>query len=292
LVVHHGTSHTVARVVRQGNYAQLRLAEPVVAARGDRVVLRTHTTVGGGVVLDPQPPRALDPARLELLERGDPSSIVTAIVNAPVTGPELQARGLLAPARLAEGLAAMRAAGDWYFAPQWLDELRARVRARLHEQAEREPLDPGLQLGQLLANRPWANAIAPLLELERRGGKAYLPGAAPSLAGRDEDAARLDAQLAEEGIVKVDDRELAAFLEQAGRLHRVGDGFAVSPALYDRGVDVILGLTPITLAAFRDALGVSRRTAQLLLERYDADGLTRRVGDERVLRRKAVDSRG
>jgi selenocysteine-specific elongation factor len=143
-----------------------------------------------------------------------------------------------------------------------------------------------------LANRPWANAIAPLLELERRGGKAYLPGAAPSLAGRDEDAARLDAQLAEEGIVKVDDRELAAFLEQAGRLHRVGDGFAVSPALYDRGVDVILGLTPITLAAFRDALGVSRRTAQLLLERYDADGLTRRVGDERVLRRKAVDSRG
>jgi selenocysteine-specific elongation factor len=45
------------------------------------------------------------------------------------------------------------------------------------------------------------------------------------------------------------------------------------------------GLSPITLAGFRDALGVSRRTAQLLLERFDADGLTRRVGDERVLRR-------
>ena len=38
---------------------------------------------------------------------------------------------------------------------------------------------------------------------------------------------------------------------------------------------------------FRDALDVSRRVAQLLLERYDADGLTRRVGDERVLRRAA-----
>jgi selenocysteine-specific elongation factor len=44
-------------------------------------------------------------------------------------------------------------------------------------------------------------------------------------------------------------------------------------------------LEPITLAGFRDALEISRRTAQLLLERFDADGLTRRVGDERVLRR-------
>jgi selenocysteine-specific elongation factor len=44
----------------------------------------------------------------------------------------------------------------------------------------------------------------------------------------------------------------------------------------------------ITLARFRDLVGVGRRDAQLLLERFDADGLTRRVGDERVLRRKAV----
>jgi hypothetical protein len=44
----------------------------------------------------------------------------------------------------------------------------------------------------------------------------------------------------------------------------------------------------ITLARFRDLVGVGRRDAQLLLERFDADGLTRRVGDERVLRRKAA----
>ncbi len=42
----------------------------------------------------------------------------------------------------------------------------------------------------------------------------------------------------------------------------------------------------ITLAQFRDALGVGRKTAQLYLERFDADGVTRRVGDARVLRRK------
>ena len=37
----------------------------------------------------------------------------------------------------------------------------------------------------------------------------------------------------------------------------------------------------------RDLIGGGRKTAQLLLERFDADGLTRRVGDARVLRRTA-----
>jgi len=291
LIVHHGTSHSVARVVRGGErYAQLRLADPVVAARGDRMVLRTKTTIGGAVVLDPAPPRSVDTARLEVLERGEPEEIVRAIVHAPMTGAALQARALLPPGQLARGLAAVRTAGDWYFAAQWLDELRTRIRARLLERGEREPLDPGLPLAQVLMNRPWAAAIAPLLELERRGGKVYLPGTAPTLAGREEEAARLDAQLADDGFVKVEDKAVAAFLEQAGRLKRLGDGFAVSPQLYERGIEVIRSLKPITLASFRDQLEISRRHAQLLLERYDADGLTRRVGDERVLRRAARES--
>ena len=57
------------------------------------------------------------------------------------------------------------------------------------------------------------------------------------------------------------------------------------PQLYDRGRVALTELDPITLAGFRDALGVGRRTAQLLLERYDADGLTLRRGDVRTLRR-------
>ena len=52
-------------------------------------------------------------------------------------------------------------------------------------------------------------------------------------------------------------------------------------------VDECTAAGRITLARFRDLLGIGRRTAQLLLERFDADGLTRRVGDERVLRRAA-----
>jgi selenocysteine-specific elongation factor len=284
VTVHIGTSDVAARVVREGRYAQLRLREPVVAARGDRVVLRTDTTVGGGVVLDPSPPRRFDSARLELLEQGDPESIVRAIVHAPVTGAELQARALLAPAELARGLAAVESAGDWFFAAEWLAEQRAAVRARLAERASSSPLDPGIPLAELLPPEPWAPAVLQLLHVERRHGKAYAPGAAPALGDHAAAAAELEARLASEDLVRVDDRNLAGFLEDRGSLKRVGDGFAVSATLYERGREALPTLQPITLAGFRDALGISRRTAQLLLERYDADGLTLRVGDERRLR--------
>jgi selenocysteine-specific elongation factor len=285
VTVHVGTKAVAARVARSGAYAQLRLAEPVVAARGDHVVLRTQTTVGGGTVLDPDPPRKLEPERLAVLERGDPDEIVRALVHAPVTGRDLQARGVLAPAELARGLTAVRAAGEYVFSDSWLTELRSTVRARLAARAESDPLDPGVPLAELLAAEPWAPQVLNLLEVERRGAKAYLPGAAAALGERAEAASELEALLAREEIAKVDDKQLAAFLEEAGRLRRVGDGFAVSTALYDRGRALLPELDGITLAGFRDALGVGRRTAQLLLERYDADGLTLRRGDVRTLRR-------
>jgi selenocysteine-specific elongation factor len=287
VTVHVGTSDVPARVVRAGRFAQLRLREPVVAARGDRVVLRTDTTVGGGVVLDPAPPRGLDPERLGLLENGDAETIVRALVREPVTGASLQAHGLLAPAELARGLAALEQAGDWYFTAEWLEELRASVRDRLTRRAEESPLDPGIPLAELLPPQPWAPSVAQLLHVERRDAKAYLPGTAPQLGEKAAAAAELEARLAEDDAVRLDDRQLAEYLEAEGRLKRVGDGLAVSTELYDRGREALLGLSPITLARFRDALGISRKTAQLLLERYDADGLTRRVGDERVLRRSA-----
>ena len=285
VTVHIGTQAVPARVARAGRYAQLRLARQAVAARGDHVVLRTDATVGGGVVLDPAPPRRLEPERLAVLERGDPVEIVGALVGAPITARELQARGVLDPNELARGLAAVRSAGDYSFSESWLAELEARVRERMAERARTSPLDPGLPLAELLPNEPWAPAVLNLLELDRRGAKAYLPGAAAALGERGDAAAELEAQLAQGEIVKVDDKALAAFLEEAGRLRRVGDGFAVSTELYERGRELLVSLDPITLPGFRDVLGVGRRTAQVLLERYDSDGITRRIGDTRVLRR-------
>jgi selenocysteine-specific elongation factor len=285
VTVHIGTQAVPARVARAGRYAQLRLARQVVAARGDHVVLRTDATVGGGIVLDPAPPRRLEPERLGVLERGDPLEIIEALVGAPVTAGELQARGVLSPNELARGLTFVGSAGDHYFSESWFNELEARVHERMSERARNSPLDPGLPLPELLPNEPWAPAVLNLLDLDRRGAKAYLPGAAAALGERGEAATELETQLAQEEIVKVDDKALAAFLEEAGRLRRVGNGFAVSTELYERGRELLASLDPITLPGFRDVLGVGRRTAQVLLERYDSDGITRRIGDTRVLRR-------
>jgi selenocysteine-specific elongation factor len=292
LHVHHGTAEHVAQVRRVGErWAQLRLASPTVAARGDRVVLRAETTLGGATVLDPSPPRRLDEDRLGLLESDDPRALVAALVHAPVTGGALQARGLLPAPELAKGLAALRQAGDWYLSEEWLAALRAETHDRLAERARSAPLDPGLPVAELLPPTPWAPAVLGLLEVERRGAKAYLPGTAATLGDREAAAAALEEQLATGVPAKVDDPELARFLEERGRLRRLGPGHAISEDAYRRAVETLVteceAAGRITLARFRDLLGVGRREAQLLLERFDADGLTRRVGDERVLRRAA-----
>ncbi len=294
LSVHHATSRIPGRVVRVGaGHAQLRLAAPVVAARGDRVVLRGETTVGGGVVLDPAPPRRRDGDRDRLLGEGDPRSMVRALVHEPIRVDALAARALLGGAELDEGLEAVRVVDGWAFADEWLEETATSVEERLRARAEESPLEPGLALAELLPAEPWAPIVLPLLPVERRGATAYLPGTSASLGGRAEAAASLERQLAASGLAatKLQDAELARFLESEGKLVRLGDGYVVSAGAYEVARDLVLtecrAAGAITLARFRDLAGVGRRDAQLLLERMDVDGVTRRVGDRRVLRRAA-----
>jgi selenocysteine-specific elongation factor len=297
LHVHHGTAEHFARVVHiDEGHAQLRLATPAVAARGDRVVLRQQTTLGGALVLDPSPPRRPSADRLALLERGDAASIVLAVLSSaaePMRREELGRRALLSEEELDEGLTAAVRAGEWYLTPELLEELRYGIVRRLDERAAGSSLDPGIPVSELLPPRPWAPALLPLLPIERRGAKAYAPGATARLGDRAEAAERLEDELeaARFTPVKVEDAELARYLEDAGRLVRLGEGLAVGSAAYEEARRLLLeecsAAGSIALARFRDLLGTGRKPAQLLLERFDADGLTRRVGDERVLRRRA-----
>ena len=239
VTVHHGTAAIPARVARIDGFAQLRLHQPVVAARGDRIVLRAETTVAGGIVLDPAPPRHGDLGRFERLEHGD-----------------------------------VREEGG-------LDRLRAELEARLDAA---DQLDPGVQA------EPRFEEPAKLLGLERRGGKLYRPGTAPSLGERAGEAEALLAAL--DGLEPVAaDPALARYLESEGRLVRLAGGLVVDREAYERACALLVEEAgqagSITLARFRDLAGISRRPAQLLLERMDADGITRRVGDARVLRRAA-----
>ena len=298
LVAHHGTAAIAARVVRVGDrFAQLRLAQPVVAARGDRVVLRGETTVAGALVLDPAPPRGREPERLRVLASGDARRIAATMLREPTRRRDLEARGLLSPAELDQALAPLERAGDWYLPPGWLDELRASAHTRAAERARETPLEPGISVTDAVGHRPWAAAVVPLLGLEQRGAALHLPGATPAAAAAEPEARALEEALAaaEPSPVRTPDRRLAALLEAEGRLVRVGDGLAVSRAAYERARTLVLEecerAGSIGLARFRDLLGTGRRDAQLLLERLDADGVTRRRGDVRVLRRSAITER-
>ncbi len=74
-------------------WAQLRLATPVVALRGDRFILRRPSpsdTVAGGVIVEPHPRRhrRFQPglvAQLETLAKGSPSDLLLAALGKPLT---------------------------------------------------------------------------------------------------------------------------------------------------------------------------------------------------------------
>jgi selenocysteine-specific elongation factor len=114
--VHHGTREAPARLASLGDGLwQLRLERPVLARRGDRVVVRSVAppdTLGGGIVLEPRAhrhgPRPDFVARLERLRRGEPEPEpvpAEAAADAPAAentaaGPELSAAALALEERL------------------------------------------------------------------------------------------------------------------------------------------------------------------------------------------------
>jgi selenocysteine-specific elongation factor len=93
--VHHGTRDAPGRLAQLGGELwQLRLERPLIAAAGDRVVVRSIAppdTLGGGRVLDPRArkhgsgPKAL--ARLERLRRGESDPPAPSPAHPPAGAP-------------------------------------------------------------------------------------------------------------------------------------------------------------------------------------------------------------
>jgi selenocysteine-specific elongation factor len=96
--VHHGTRDSPARAVHlQGDCWQLRLERPLLAADGDRVVLRRISppdTLGGGAILTAAPGRRRRPA----VGSGRPDAV--AVEPAPSVAPVLDEAALALEARL------------------------------------------------------------------------------------------------------------------------------------------------------------------------------------------------
>jgi selenocysteine-specific elongation factor len=137
--VHHGTREAPARLASLGGrFWQLRLEQPLIPARGDRLVIRRISppdTLGGGTVLDPHarkhgPSRDLL-ARLTRLARGEPE---------PAPGPAAERRPAAA-------------------APPPLSESALALEQRLKQAGIEPPSDSGLDPGDLAALRAAKRAV-------------------------------------------------------------------------------------------------------------------------------------
>jgi selenocysteine-specific elongation factor len=286
-----------------------------------------QATTAGGVVLDPAPPRhgaaegAL--ARLRLLAGGDAASLVRAALGSV---PWPQPLGRIAPPGLLDREAAIAALSELCASgevvrlagaePSWLsrtryDELLEAVREQLDRRAAEHPLEPALPAQSVVPAGPGADALLARLAadgiLELDGAHVLRAGAREdSTGGHAAQAEALLASLATGGFTPPDLRSLqlasglperefnalAAALERAGRLVRFGGDLAYTSEHFARARGIVVARCgehgSITLAELRDELGASRRIVQALLERLDADGVTRRVEDRRVLRRRSA----
>ena len=148
-----------------------------------------------------------------------------------------------------------------------------------------EPLDPGIPVAELLPGRHGRRPSSPC---SASSGAAE---GVPARRGSRASATRGGRRRAREGSrrrsgegrgprARAVPRGARAARPARRRLRDVAGAVRARP----RGARAALEAGPITLA--RSATARRRAaTAQLLLERFDADGLTRRVGDQRVLRR-------
>ncbi len=88
------------------------------------------------------------------------------------------------------------------------------------------------------------------------------------------------------GLEEIDSETYLAYLVQEGTLVRLNHENSLHSDSYRRAVDKLIEIfksqDQLTLAEFRDALGSGRKQVQALLELFDSQKYTRRIGDKRV----------
>jgi selenocysteine-specific elongation factor len=140
-----------------------------------------------------------------------------------------------------------------------------------------------------------ATVTDPAPPRRRLPAAAPTPPPAPKPAVAAEAVVALHARLAESPLqppaLRAEDGPALAALVEQGRAVRAGRDLAFTAEAFDEARAAAVALAEaagsVTLAQLRDRLGISRKYAQALLEALDAHGVTRRVGDERVLRRRS-----
>jgi len=285
--------------------AILRLDAPVAATAGDRFALRRPSpgaAAGGGVILDPLPPRGVSRRRLTAARAG---ALAAAVGDADV---RLGLHG------------AVRAGTRWNLAPDVQAALGERALALVAAHHVAEPSSPGISAAAL--RQELAVAARRLVTVGRAGADEVARAAVEELVAagalardgeRIRDAARaaglppatlaamdrLEAALAVAAPPPLAEAARAAgcppdgvrALEAAGRIVRLEDDLAWAAGTYRDLVKRALAMAataPLTPAAYRDATGSSRRFVMVILEDLDRRGLLRRTDAGHVLGPKTI----
>ncbi len=296
-------------------WAQIKLATPVAAVRRDRFVLRTSDhTVAGGVIVDTSPKRHRRRHRttIEALARLLSDAPEEVILDAITLTPMIERAALDRLVAMPQGEAAAALVGlieadlvrpfgngeaSRLATSVFVEDAHRRGLDALSAHHSEHPLRAGLPSEELRARLKLdAGALVLLLDTWRhvrtRGATVALASfvAAPSAEQQrliDEYLATLQAAPESPPATTIDP-ELLAHLVQAGAVVDTGGGIVFEAAAFAsmqaRVRAHIEQNGSITLAQTRDLLGTSRRYVQSFLEHLDRLRVTRRVGEERVLR--------
>jgi selenocysteine-specific elongation factor len=292
--VHAGSAAVPARLRVLDEGALITLDRPLPLRYGDRFILREtgrRAVVGGGQVLDPQPPR-----------RGRALRAAAAIP--PGLSPQEAADALLSLRGMAmrsdlrsqAGADPERAIphGDVVLTRERLEALTKQATALADEFHATHPLRPGIPLATLASRLRVEVEVAAMVVEEAPG----LSGDAGS-AWRADWQVKLDpgqqraweearAMLAAAGLQAPRaadlpiDREVIHGLVRAGDLVMIAEDLVYLPDQAEQLTAAIAAMPDeFTVADFRDRLGISRKYAVPILEWADDQGLTRRRGDTR-----------
>lgn len=273
-------------------YARIRFDVPLPLAPGDRLVLRDPgrgSTVAGAEVLELAPRgRAKDaPAHLarSLAERELASGWVPLAGLGPRTGlPEPVAVALL------EAAGGIRR-GSWLVEPTALAGLRSETHALVREHHRAHPHAPGLDAAAVAngLHVPVDRLHTALDDDDELVVERGLVREATHL-GRpsDSDEARVLLATLEAALfapTAPDDLALARALVREGAVVEL-DGVYFSTNALDRARELVLEAlrerASLTVADVRDVLGSTRKYVLPIVNRLDAEGVTRRRGDDRV----------
>ena len=327
--VHLGTAEVLGRVAQiraiapgDTGVARLLLERPLVARGGDRFVIRSFspvTTIGGGIVLDPFPPKRPRVSERGLAPGQPPAERLARLVEeaglASLRLGDIAVRLGVLPSDVSPTIAAagkgILSVGDLLVARRAIAGEVDRLAGVVAAHHDEHPLDPGLSLQALRAAVPAPTAVLDLIvehgvkkrawELTEGGAAVRKPGWQAALKARAGAAGgRLAQRLAEARwqlpTVAELQREfsdptvpaLLAHLVREGSVERVDqERYALKQALeeFRRAVEETLReLGAATPAQFRDRLGLTRKYLIPLLEWADRRGITSRKGDTRVLR--------